>query len=288
MALFVGAMVLLGSAPGCLISDDDSETGSTPGDESNTSAGPQGSSGGWPGGPGGWPESGDDESSDDEPGGEDDSKAQDIPFTFSMPGAEQPVYARVVKPSSIVIDKFPESYGFDLGIVHLPQFYPRELDDEYCSMIEDYVDLAKGAQEASAEMAVEYLRGTNPSVTLKVPFGAFFQFDVHRVAREAALKAGASTWLRLVNGPQYKELRFEMSFTQDSLTRKMGDHEQAKKQFQAQFEKVSIGGMNGDYRGGTNWPDLLCDLLSNRAQIQITMNEEGWSTVAQSQGLVLP
>lgn len=213
-------------------------------------------------------------------------EGEDLHFTFVVPGASEPFSARVVggpAGSSIFIDKFPQSCQFNLTYGLLPTGYPDQLDADFCREIEGYVESVEKDTSASA-LVRQHLRETYPTVNLMIPFGLPLTVELTIAAGDAAKAAGAhSSRLRIENGPKFKDLALAVTFTEDSLTRRMGEHEEARKEFQNQLARSEGVLFDGRYAGGTNWPDFLCDLYTKRAQMSITIQEDGWSTVSKSQ-----
>lgn len=213
--------------------------------------------------------------------------SEDLKFTFVLPGISQTLSARVVggaNGSSIVVDKFPDSYGFRPYYNVLPMGYPDLIDEAFCQEIEETVEIVEKDNAASG-MARASLRESYPFVNLKFPFASVFTTPLFIAARDAARGAGATaSALQIANGPEFQDVELSVSFAEDALTRRMGDDEKARKELQSQLgqgETMLPG--SGAFLGGTNWPDLLCDLYSKRAQMSVTFKEEGWSSVAKSE-----
>lgn len=220
-----------------------------------------------------------------EPGEKDELK-----FEFSIPELNHTFSARVrggKKGSSIVIDKFPESYEFRPFYTLLPLGYPDKIDETFCADIEETVEIVEKDNSVSG-VARATLRESYPFVNLKFPFGTIFTTPLFIAAREAARSAGAiSNNLQIANGPEFQDVKLAVTFTKDSLTRRMGDHEKARKELLSQLDQgASMLPDTGAYLGGSNWPDLLCDLYSKQAQMTLTIKEKGWTSVVQSQTLV--
>lgn len=215
--------------------------------------------------------------------------ADDLMFRFTVSGASQAFDARVrggVAGSSIVIDKFPEKYLFRPSYGTLPQRYPDAMNAEFCSKIEGRVETVEKGNTAS-ELARSMLRESYPFVILHFSFGSPLTTELFVAAREAAKSAGAlSPNLQIANGPKFQDVELDVTFAENSLTRRMGDHEAARKEFQKQLAEGGVSPHTGSFPGGTNWPDLLCDLYTKRAQVKMTFKEEGWSGVSLSQTIV--
>lgn len=283
--LLIGAGTVAISIAGCSDDLDDGSAGTAGGPKGSTALpGDSGAPGDWPGGdePGNWPDSPEDWPKGDGPAGgvpsdwpnpsdpgEASQGGEDLRFSFVLPGQSDLFFARVlggVDGTTVVIDQAPASYDFELTYGVLPTGFPERLDQQFCSDIEGYVETVESGNTA-APMALEHLRDSYPLANFKVRFGTVFFMQLKSAVRDAASSAGAVKNLRIRNEPTFSDLAFDMVFKENSLTRRMGDHEKAKTEFRDQFlanASSSIIGV-GEYPGGSSWPDLLCDLYTKRA-----------------------